>query len=122
MDLLSDADLADMRATAAESRQGTAIIQRELRVSDGGGGGTVSWVATGTVSCRVAPIASAGEGEHIEGDRLQPDSEVVFAMPPGTDIDHNCRILYGDDTFTATAVRGPYSTEVDRRVEAKELE
>ena len=111
-----------MRATAAGSRQGTAIIQREVRVSDGGGGGTVSWVAVGTVSCRVAPIASAGEGEHIEGDRLQPDSEIVFRFPAGTDVDHNCRIVYGEETFSATAVRGPYSTEIDLGVEAKELE
>ena len=76
MALLSDADLAGMRATAAETRRGTAIIQREVRVSDGGGGGTTSWVPVGTVNCRVAPIASAGEGEHVEGERLQPGSEV----------------------------------------------
>ena len=111
-----------MRETSAESHQGTAIIQREIRVSDGGGGGTVSWVPSGTVSCRVAPIASGGEGEDVVGGRLHPDSEVVFSMPPDTDIDHNCRIVYGDETFSATAVRGPYSVEVDRRVEAKEIE
>jgi hypothetical protein len=120
--LFSAAEIADMRATSAESRQGTAVILREVRVSDGGGGGTVSWVPSGTVSCRVAPIASAGEGEHVEGERLQPDSEVVFSFPADTDVDHNCRIEYGDETFSATAVRGPFSVELDRRVEAKELE
>lgn len=122
MSLLSAGDIADMRATASDSRQGTAIIQREVRVSDGGGGGTVSWTPSGTVPCRIAPIASGGEGEEVTGERLQPDSEVVFSFPADTDIDHNCRIVYGDETFSATAVRGPYSVEVDRRVEAKVIE
>jgi len=120
--LLSEADIADMGAIAAESRLGTAVILREQRVSDGGGGGSVSWVPSGTVSCRVAPIASAGDGEEVAGDRLHPDSEVVFSVPVDADVDHNCRILYEDSTFSATAVRGPYSVEVDRRVEAKEIE
>lgn len=122
MNLLSAGDIVDMRATASESRLGTAIIQREVRISDGGGGGTVYWVASGTVPCRISPIASAGEGEHVEGERLQADSEVVFSFPSDTDIDHNCRIVYGEETFSATAVRGPYSVEVDRRVEAKGIE
>jgi hypothetical protein len=58
----------------------------------------------------------------VAGERIQPDSQIIFSLPPDADVDHNCRVLYEDRSFSVTAVRGPYSAEIDRRVLAKELE
>lgn len=118
---LTDSELAGMRSTSVEYLAGTAIIQNQSFVSDGGGGGTASWVAAGTVDCRVAPVASSGEGEGVEGGRIQPDTEYVFTLPNDTVLSDASRILYGSQVFTVTSLRSPRTWEITRRVEVKEV-
>lgn len=121
MNLLSDQDLASMRTTAAEALDGTAVIQTQQFVSDGGGGGTTTWVPAGTVAARIAPITAGFAGEEIHGERLGPESEVLVTLPAETEIDHNAQVVSGGKTFAVTAVR-ERSEELTRRVEAKEIE
>lgn len=121
MDLLSPADLEGMRATAAEALDTTAVIQTQQFASDGGGGGTTSWVAAGTVACRIAPITAGFSGESVGGDRLNTETEVMVTFPAETSIDHNAQIVSGGGTFAVTAVR-ERSQEMTRRVEAKVIE
>lgn len=120
MNLLRAADLASMRSTAAEALDGTAVIQTQQFVSDGGGGGSTTWTASGTVACRKAPFSISG-GEAVQGERISPDSEVVFTFPAEMSIDHNARIVYDEVTYEATAIR-QRSQEITRRVEAKGVE
>lgn len=118
---LTDSELAGMRSVSSEYLAGTAIIQNQSFVSDGGGGGTASWVSAGTVDCRVAPVAGSGEGESVKGGRLHPDTEYVFTFPNGTVLSDDSRILYGSQVFTVTSLRSPRTWEITRRVECKEV-
>jgi head-tail adaptor len=120
MNLLDKAELAAMRATAAEALDTTAVIETSAEVSDGGGGGTTTWTPAGTVSCRVAPVLR-GQGEEVAGDRLTSISEVMLTFPAETEINHAARVLADGQLYTVLAVRGR-SQEMTRRVKAKVVE
>lgn len=120
MSLFSTSDLDSMRSTAAEALDGTAVIQTQQFVSDGGGGGTSTWAPAGTVSCRVAPYTQSA-GESVEGGQVMNDAEVVITMPAETDIEADARIVTGGRTYTAVAIRRR-SQELTRRFAAKEIE
>jgi len=116
--LLSDAQLAAMRDTAARALPGTAVIRTSTWVSDGGGAGTTTFTAAGTVACRVAPIDAV---EKIEGSRIDPDSEVLFTFEWDAGVDVNAQVVHGGGTFTVTGLRAPRSWPVTQLVEAKEI-
>lgn len=115
--MLNAADLASMRATAEQALPGTAIIQSGTLVSDGGGGQTETFAASGTVSCRVAPAAG---NEREEGDRIVADSQYVITLPADTTVETDDRIVVAGITYNVTAVRDR-SWEVTRRVEARKV-
>jgi hypothetical protein len=116
--LLTNAQLTRMRADAAESLPGTAVIYNETWASDGGGGGSTTFSASGTVSCRIAPLTA---GEREEGDRMDPNAKWIVTLPANTTVDLDNRILTGGGTFSVLAIRGPRSYEVTRRVEVDQL-
>lgn len=68
----------------------TAIIQRGTVTSDGGGGGTMTWAAYGTASCRVAALA--GSPQLIAG-RLDEASTHLVTTPEGTIVSTKDRIV-----------------------------
>lgn len=117
--MLTESELASMRETLTDSLAGTAVIYNSAFVSDGGGGGTTTWTAAGTVDCRVAPI---GGTEEQQGDRLQPETEVIFTVPQGIAITADAQIRYDGGTYSVIALRAPRTWELSRRVEAKEIE
>jgi hypothetical protein len=116
--LLSAAQLAAMRDTASQALPGTAVVQSSAWVSDGGGAGTTTFTAAGTIACRVAPIAAA---EKVEGSRLDPDSEVLFTLEWDAGVDAADQLVYQGGTFTVTGIRAPRSWPVTQLVEAKEI-
>ena len=118
MPLLSDSELADLRATAATALPGTAIVMTQAWTSDGGGGGSVAWTASGTVDCRVAPVGGYGASEGQTGGRISPDAEFIITLPASTTVDTNARLVIDGDTFNVEAVRDR-SWNVTTRVEAK---
>jgi len=120
--MLTDAELTAMRSTMGDSLAGHAIIQSQSFASDGGGGGTTTWAAAGTYDCRVAPVASSGEGEGVEGGRVHSDTEYIFTLPESALIDHNSLIVYDTDNYAVTALRAPRTWEISRRVEAKRVD
>lgn len=109
-----------MRGVAAEALDGTAVIQTEQFVSDGGGGGTATWVSAGTVACRIAPYTQSSAGESLEGGQVMNDAEVIVTMPAETAVESNARIICGGRTYTAVAIRRR-SQELTRRFAAKEI-
>jgi head-tail adaptor len=120
MNLLSDQDLDSMRATATEALDGTAVIQMQQFVSDGGGGGSATWTASGTVPCRIAPYTQSA-GESLEGGQVMNDAEVIITTPAETDIEANARIVSDGRIYTAVAIRRR-SQEMTRRFAAKEIQ
>jgi len=114
--VLTADELASMRDTMNDSLAGTAIVRTATWVSDGGGGGTTSWVSAGTYDCRVTP---AGGFEQDQGDRVQPETEYIFTLPALTSIDEDAQIVYGGGTYDVIAIPSPRTFEVSRRVQVK---
>jgi head-tail adaptor len=114
--VLTADELASMRDTMNDSLPGTAIVQTQNWVSDGGGGGTTLWLASGTYDCRVTPT---GGFEQDQGDRVQPETEYIFTLSALTEIDEDAQIVYSGGTYDVIATPSPRSFEVSRRVEVK---
>lgn len=118
--MLTDAELDSMRAVAAEALPGTAVIQNSVFVSDGGGAGSDTWTAAGTVDCRIAPLNSAGEGEGTRGDRISANAEYVVTLPSDTAITTNSRLVIGGNTYNVELVRDR-SWNLTTRVEVQKV-
>lgn len=100
--MLTQSELTAMRTTVTDSLPGTATIQTQAYVSDGGGGGSVAWSAAGTVPCRIAPLSG---DEDVIGGRISAEASSVMTFPYGTAIDAGSRVLYDGGTFNVEAVR-----------------
>lgn len=120
--MLTASELTAMRSTLDASLPDSAIIKTPTWVSDGGGGGTTTYTASGTVDCRVTPGAGvAGVGEVVRGNRLDPDVDALFTFPYDTAIDANDVIELSGRTFSVKAVAEPRSWSVSLRVDVKEV-
>ena len=117
--MLTASELTAMRSTLDASLPDSAIIQDRAWLSDGGGGGSTTYVASGTIACRIAPAAMAGE--RIEGDRIHPDTEYVFTFPYDAAVEDDSVISLDSRTYSVVALRAPRSWPVSLRVEAKEV-
>jgi head-tail adaptor len=101
--LLTDAELTSMRATASQALPGTAVIQSQSFASDGGGGGSLTWAAGGTVDCRLAPL---GGTEREIADRISSDADYIVTLPYDASVTTNSRlIINGGGTFNVEAIR-----------------
>lgn len=116
--MLTDSDLASMRATAERALPGTAVIQAGTLTSDGAGGYTETFTAAGTVACRVAPITGT---EREEGGRINADSTHVITLPADTAVTTSDQLEIAGLAYNVTAVRDR-SWEITRRVEARRVD
>jgi SPP1 family predicted phage head-tail adaptor len=104
-----------MRTVAGSALPGTAVIQSQTYVSDGGGGGSVTWTAAGTVPVRIAPL---GGDERLVGGRISPDADSVITLPWDATVTEGHRIVSGGGTYNVEHVRDR-SWELTTRLEAK---
>lgn len=126
MSLLSAADLAGMRATAAQAFPDACTIERKTVVSDGGGGQTETWapLAAG-VACRISPLkggeATSGTSDGASaGDRALDETTHVVTMANGQDITEADRIVIGARSYEVLLVRQRGEWELTRRVDVQE--
>ena len=105
MSLLTDSDLTSMRAVAASALPNSGTIQTSAYASDGGGGGSITWHASGTVDCRYAPIPGIGAGEDEMGGEIQARANFIFTLPHDAAIGTDDRILVGGDSYRVEAIR-----------------
>lgn len=83
----------------------TAIIQTRSFVSDSGGGGTVSWAASGTVACRVAPLFNRPMSRLV-GAQIDERSTHVLITAPDVLIGSTDRVIVSNrGTYEITGVR-----------------
>lgn len=116
--MLSASDLELMRGEAENFLPDTAVIKAPSWVSDGGGGGTTTFTASGTIFCRIMPISG---NEKIEGARLDPDTEYLVTAPHDSSIDTDSVLEIDGRTFSVTSVGEPRSWAVSLKVEVKEI-
>jgi hypothetical protein len=95
---LSTAELADMQGVSDSALPGVCVIQSLSFTSDGMGGGTAGYTASGTVDCRIAP-GGLSPAERVFGEQLTPVGDYVATMPAGTIVPHSGRITSGGRTF-----------------------
>lgn len=114
--MLTEAQLTAMRTVAEDAMPGTAVVQSRSFSSDGGGGGSLAWTASGTVACRIAPIRGA---EREIGDRISPDADSIVTLPFDTTLDTDARLVIDSRTYNVEAIR-ERSWPVTKRVEVVE--
>jgi SPP1 family predicted phage head-tail adaptor len=116
--MLTDLQLAEMRATVNDALPDTCLVQRRTIVNDGGGGQTETWADHATVACRIAPVGG-GEGR-VAGGRVEDETTHVVTMPAGTDVTEADRLVISSRTYEVTLVHERGAWELSKRVEAKE--
>lgn len=113
MSLLSDAEISQMRTVAAEALPASGTIYTQTWTSDGGGGGSITWAASGTANCRIGPISGA---ERESGDRISSDADFIVTFPGDTSITTDSRVVSGGGTYAVAAIRDR-SWDLTTRVE-----
>lgn len=121
--LLSDAQLAQMRADVLRMLPGTAIIQAKTVTSDGGGATDETWtaVSSGTVACRIDPlprdaqIAALGLAEGMKVNYL-------LTLPYDAPIDIGNRVSIGGDAYEIRYLSDEHSWNVSVRAYASRAE
>ena len=112
--MLTDTELSSMRATALDCLPGTAVVESQTFVSDGGGAGSLSWSASGTLACRIAPLTGT---ERETADRVAPYADYVITLPFDAAVDTGSRLLIDGDAYNVEAIRDR-SWQTTMRVEA----
>lgn len=107
-----------MRDVAEQTFDGTAVIQALTYSSDGGGGGTSTWSASGTVACHLSPIR--GDEREI-AERIASDADWIVTVPAETSVTTAHRVVIAGVTFNVQAARAPRTWEITRRLEVREI-
>ena len=98
---ITTAELAQMRSDIETLLPDTCVINTLTSVSDGMGGQTNSWEASGTVDCRLDRRSAS---EQLSGGAIRPYSEWVLTVPYGTSITVQNQVTHGGLTYNVTEV------------------
>ena len=100
----------------------TFIVERRVRASDGQGGWTISYSASGTMEGRIRPATS---NERVVADAEQQQITHVLYVLAGEDIARGDRVTCGDLVVEVLGVREPseagHHYEVDCLERQKEI-
>jgi len=89
-----------IKTATQQHMRGTAIIQTYAWATDGIGGGTAAWTASGTVACNVAPIPYRGmTNEGVHQEMLQDTPYWIVTLPYSATVTPNDRLLIGKTTY-----------------------
>jgi hypothetical protein len=122
MGLLSDAEVADLRAEVAGLLCDTYAVQRPTGVSDGMGGRTVTTAASSTGNCRLDQYQSGAGGEQVVAERLDTITPTTIILPWDADVTPADRIVVnGTRTFDVAAVETDGSQALARIAICKEV-
>jgi len=95
----------------------TAVIVRDVRVSDGAGGSTAgAAAAVGTFSCRCERTMTTRERQEIsEGGKYSEVSAIVIVLPVAAAVQLKDKATISGRTFELVFIGTPESFEVERR-------
>ena len=102
MPLLTDSDLACMRATLEDSLPDTATIKTRTQTTDDYGGEGEVWGGTATTTCRISfagdDVAAAFTDQPV-GAGVDPQQLYVVTLPYGTAINKTDRLVINGTTY-----------------------
>lgn len=96
------AELTSIRSAVANLLPHSAIIYDYTEASDGQGGYTMSWVATGTADCRIS--AKSGNTRAVAGQNTEPFGAFTLTLPHGTNIYVGDRVIIDTVQYLVTFV------------------
>jgi head-tail adaptor len=100
----------------------TAIIYRHTLTSDGMGGYSETWAASGTVDVLAVPVPQRrSNSEPIVGDQITSEMLWELAMPYDADVTAKDRVAVGDRIFEVRRVNNDQSYRTTLYVEGISL-
>lgn len=121
--MLTTGEIAQMRREIGMTLVDTAVVQTRGFVDNQGGGGTLTWTASGTVDCHVAPgVVGRGGQERLVADRTTSTGDWWITIPAETAITGSSRLSVGSRTFEVVSMQAPRSWELHRRLQCAEVE
>lgn len=118
---LGAGELHQMRDVAAVTFAGTAVIQTGTRVSDGAGGGTVTWAGSGTVACHLSPEMLRGD-EAATAGRIAEASPWILTVAGTVTIAETNRVVVESVTYEVVEVMAPRTWQLTKRVRLMEVD
>jgi hypothetical protein len=101
MSALTAGELSDMRDDLESLLPDTCVVQSLTQTSDGQGGFTDTWAASGTVVCRL----DNGSGQKANvAQSVQPFSSWVLTVPQDASIGTDNRVVHGGETYAVIAL------------------
>lgn len=100
--MISDAELAILRADDQQAMPDTATILRPTFVN-GPGGQRPTFASVGTTICRLSASVLGGGNEQDAASQLAGIMTYTLTVPPGTDINRGDRIESSGSTFEVAA-------------------
>lgn len=112
--MLSNAELAFMRASIEELLPDTCNLLTLTTTPDGMGGYSEAWgTAAGTISCRL-DITRKTDG--VGGASYREYQETVLSLPYDTTVDIDYRVEHGGYTYNVSSVNNDQSWIAVKRV------
>jgi len=116
--MLSDAQLAHMRAEQAKTLVDTCDILRLTRAPDGKGGSTEQWAAHLTSQpCRFAPVTQT---QRNADGVLRSVTETILTLAWDADATVKDRVIYGGATYTITGEK-PHTWITAKRLAVQKI-
>lgn len=118
--MLTDAELAAMRATGDSALPDMCAIYRDTLAADDIGGFEVDETTlVARVACRLAPPQR--KSELVLAERLDALALWIVTLPAGTDIAPTDRITCNGRSFEVVDIGQPHSWEINHRIAVVEL-
>jgi SPP1 family predicted phage head-tail adaptor len=117
---ITSAEVEQMRKEAASYLSGMCTISRDTETGDGQGGTTKVWANLYTsVPCRLSPISGAGGDT---ANQFQVRTTWRMAIPYSIPALAGDRVIYGDHTYTITAIEDDHDNRTLRTLALTRVE
>lgn len=121
--MISNSELARMRADVAASLTTTATIQTRSLANDGAGNAVETYSGSTTIACRLR-FASGGKPSYPKqrsGEQSQPQQLWIVTLPYDANVNETDRLTINGETYEVVTANEERSIEVCKRVFCKRV-
>jgi head-tail adaptor len=118
--MINDKMLAQMRFFVDGVLPDTCVILTEQSSSDGAGGYTSTWVASGTAFCRIDPLKQASQLDYT-ASRESLKKKWIMTMASSVTISPSSRYQINGTTYSPVSIYDSHSWSVSSRAEVVEV-